>query len=138
MKRLSLALALLVAGAAACRKKPRVPQVAAATPASAPTSAAQQITTAPEPLPAWTQQPPALIMDGNRRVAVAVGMARADNEALARAAAEDRARASIARLLEGKSSTASVEMAVTGARIVQTYTAADGRVFVQLEAPAHR
>lgn len=124
------ALSLLTA---ACRKKT---EVAANSPA--PTPAAQQLSVAPEPLPDWATQPPRLVESGSRRMAVAVGVGSAANVALARSAAEAQARAAIGGLLERKASTASVEMAVSGARVVQTYTAADGRVYVQVEAPAHR
>ena len=137
------ALAALCAGGAACRKRPKAPRYGdslsqALVKLSSPTVAAQRISTSPEPLPPWTRQPPRLAISGSRRVAMAVGMANAGNLALSRAAAEARARAELGRLLHEKVSTAAEEMAVTGARVINTYTAADGRVFVELEAPAHR
>lgn len=137
------ALAALCLAGAACRKRPKAPRYGdslsqALVKVASPTLAAQQVSTAPEPLPPWTRQPPRLTMSGSRRVAMAVGMANAGSLALSRAAAEARARAEIGRLLHEKASTAAEEMAVSGARVINTYTAADGRVFVELQAPAHR
>jgi hypothetical protein len=100
--------------------------------------AAETVTPAPEPLPAWTQRPAEIVPQGSRRVARAVGSARAADLVLARAAAEDKARAAIARLIDGKASVAGVEVAVTGAQVTQTYTAGDGTVYVELTAPVHR
>jgi hypothetical protein len=132
--RRAAAAAFLFLLAGACKKKPAAPRVEGA----APSAAARQISTQPEPLPAWTQREPRVERRGSRRYAVAVGQAAAVNLALARAAAEERARALLAPMLSGKPPGGSFEGPVSGARIEQAYTAADGRVFVELSAPVLR
>ena len=117
-------------------KKPQAPEVSASE--SKPVLVAAALAVATEPPPSWTAAPPAVIMRGRKRYAVAVGQALTGEKALARAAAEERARAEILRLLHGKHSGVSVQGAVIGAQVKRSYTAPDGRVFVELEAPVHR
>lgn len=134
MKRSAAAVASLVLLAGGCKKKPAPPPVASTT----VTAAARAVSTNPEPLPAWTQREPRVERRGSKRYAVAVGQAAAGNLALARAAAEERARALLAPMLSGKAPGGSFEGPVSGAQIEQTYTSADGRVFVELSAPVLR
>ena len=55
------------------------------------------------------------------------------NEMLARIAAEDRARADLLRLIQGKSPDASAEGEVKGTQAVEFYNAGRGVVYVRLE-----
>lgn len=126
--------------------KPQAPKVDdAKTPAapklvvvSSPTAAGLPVLLPPELLPSWTKAAPAIVAKGSRRYARAVGSYHAGDLALSRSAAEDRARASIAKLLYGQASLASEEVTVTGAQITRTFTSRDGTVFVELSAPVHR
>src|SRR5437764_705745 len=82
--------------------------------------------------PKWTTAKPHYETRGGRVFAVAVGKAKDKNEALARAVAEERARAELARLLQGKPLNASVEEEVKGGRVVEVYNAGRGVVYVRL------
>lgn len=135
------AVALLALSPAACKRRPKAPKAsgapaAAAAIAASPTEAGLSLPAASEPLPAWTQEPAHFSRRGSRRVAVSVGRADAGGLALSRAAAEGRARAELARLLQGLPTGSEVSGPVVGARIRRTYTAKDGSVYVELEAPA--
>jgi hypothetical protein len=64
---------------------------------------------------------------------VAVGKAKERNAALARVAAEERARADLLRLIQGNPPRASAEGKVKGARAVEVYESWGGVVYVRLE-----
>lgn len=119
------------------RRRAAPPAVPAATGADR-AAGVKAVTTSPEPLPEWTKRKPEIVTEGARRVAHAVGSAHAGDLALSRAAAEDRARYELARLVDGRASVVGSEVTVNGARVVQTYSAADGTVYVELAAPVHR
>jgi|GEM_PF-1520566 len=87
--------------------------------------------------PRWTRAKPHYETRGARRFAVAVGEATDKNIPLARSAAEERARADIARLIGGLPPGADVpKTQVKGAQAVAFYEAGGGRVFVRLELDA--
>lgn len=90
--------------------------------------------------PSWTNQRPHFVEHAGERYATAVGHARrVDNLPLARAVAEDRARADLARLLEGRAPAADVSAPLPGARLTDSYTVKrDGEVYVRMEVPAPR
>ena len=83
--------------------------------------------------PKWTMAKPHFETRAGRVFAVAVGKAKDENKSLARVAAEDRARADLLRLIQGKSPSANVEGAVKGAQAVEVYDAGRGVVYVRLE-----
>ena len=83
--------------------------------------------------PRWTRAKPHFETRAGRVFAVAVGKAQGENEALARVAAEDRARADLLRLIQGTPPNASAEGEVRGARAVEVYDAGGGVVYVRLE-----
>jgi hypothetical protein len=83
--------------------------------------------------PKWTRTRPHFEIRNRRVFAVAVGKAQDANEALATAAAEERARASLLRLLQGKSPGADVMGEVKGARVVEVWRARGGIVYARLE-----
>ncbi len=83
--------------------------------------------------PKWTGAKPHFELRAGRVFAVAVGKAKDTNAALARVAAEEWARASLLRLIQEKSQSASVEGAVKGAQAVEVYDAGGGVVYVRLE-----
>jgi hypothetical protein len=83
--------------------------------------------------PRWTRAKPHFETRAGRVFAVAVGKAKDQNTSLARVAAEDRARAGLLRLIQGKSPRASAEGEVKGAQAVEVYDAGNGVVYVRLE-----
>lgn len=106
----------------------------ALTPGAAGNSAWAQQGNSRAGLPAWALQPPHFVVREGRLWAVAVGQARARNLALARAAAADRARAALLRLLKRAPSQAAVEGTLYGSRISEAFVSRKGRVFIQVEA----
>ena len=83
--------------------------------------------------PKWTRADPHFETRAGRVFAVAVGKAKDKNAALARVAAQDRARADLLRLIQGRPSGASAEGEVKGAQAVSVYNAGRGTVYVKLE-----
>ena len=83
--------------------------------------------------PTWTRAKPHFETRAGRVFAVAVGKAKDRNASLARVAAEDRARADLLRLIQGKSQSASAEGEVKGAQAVDVYDAGGGLIYVRLE-----
>jgi hypothetical protein len=89
--------------------------------------------------PRWTRAKPHFEHRGGKAFAVAVGQAQDQKDrALARVTAEERARADILRLIQGKPSSASASGQVNGVVPVQVYEASGGTVYVrvELEMPA--
>ncbi len=90
-------------------------------------------------MPAWTQERPHFFAQDGRQFASAVGRARTVDPALARAAAEDRARVDLLRLLHGGTPGGSFQGALAGARMTDAFTSKrTGEVFVRLEVEANR
>jgi hypothetical protein len=83
--------------------------------------------------PRWTKAKPHFETRDGHVFAVAVGKAKDDNEALATAAAEERARAELLRFLQGKSPGADVSGQVRGAVAAAVWRAGRGVVYVRLE-----
>ena len=83
--------------------------------------------------PAWTRRKPMVVKRGRERVAIAVGYAKFDNPALARAAAEGRARAELLRYLQKKHAKESFDGELSGAFIVDVWGRRDGSTYVRLE-----
>lgn len=88
------------------------------------------------PRPRWTRAKPHFELRDGRRIAVAAGYAKDADPSLARSAAEDRARAGLLRLLQGKPPDSAAEGWVRGAKVVDVYNAGRGRVYVRLELDA--
>lgn len=89
--------------------------------------------------PGWTKAKPHFETRFGRVFAVAVGKAKDANPALARAAAEARAREGLLKLVEGRPDAAFVQGSVQGARVAEFYTTWLGTVYARLEletAPA--
>ena len=86
--------------------------------------------------PAWTRESPHFFSRGGLRFGSAVGWARSGNIALARAAAEDRARVDLLRLIKGVKAEEAVAGALPGARIMDSFTSSEGKVFVRVEVGA--
>jgi hypothetical protein len=86
--------------------------------------------------PRWTRAKPHFERRDGRLIAVAAGTAKDANPSLARAAAEDRARAGLLLLLQGKPPDADAQGWVRGAKLVDVYKAGRGRVYVRLELDA--
>lgn len=87
------------------------------------------------PRPAWTRRAPRIERRAGKRYAVAVGAVASDNLALARAAAEERARANLLRFLQRKAAFQDLEGRVVGAVVADSYAGRDGMVWVRLELP---
>jgi hypothetical protein len=135
VRRLAAAALLLCA----CGREPQEADRRPGEPARVSLStSALAMSVQPQPLPGWTQRAPEIVARGSRRYARAVGAARTGDLGLSRSAAQDRARLQIAQLLHGKASVVGRTVAVEGAQIVQSHTAGDGTVYVELEAPVHR
>lgn len=138
-----LAGALLVA--AACGKKKDaarssavpVPKAFSAPLTDATAEGAARAPAAAEPAeaaPAWVRESPHFFMRDGARFASAVGSSRSRNAGLARAAAEDRARVDLIRLIDGVAPDGAVEGALSGAQPTDFFTSKkDGQVFVRLE-----
>lgn len=130
-----LAAALVVVTACGKKKDPNRNEKLSA-PVSAPDSALKdKLASEPaELLPAWAQEVPHFFVRDGVRFASAVGHARVRNVALARSAAEDRARVDLLRLIEGAAPDGAVEGALPGAHTTDSFTSKkDGQVFVRLE-----
>jgi hypothetical protein len=142
------ALAAALLAFSACGKKKDASRIETpAFPASAEYSAlVDTITSEPralpgtqtsEVLPAWALEPAHFFNRGGRRFASAVGRAEAGDFALARTAAEDRARVDLLKLLEGAGSKDAVEGSLPGARMTNSFTSKrGGQVFVRVEVEA--
>lgn len=84
--------------------------------------------------PRWTRAKPHFERRGGKTFAVAVGQAQDQKDrALARASAEERARADLLRLIQGKAPNASAQGQLNGAVPVQVYEAGKGTVYVRVE-----
>ena len=83
--------------------------------------------------PKWTKAKPHFETRAGRVFAVAVGKAKDTNTALARVAAEDRARADLLRLVRGTPPNASAEGVVKGAQAVAVYDAGPEGVYIRVE-----
>jgi hypothetical protein len=83
--------------------------------------------------PSWVNEAPHFFKRGGRTFASAVGRARIADLPLARSAAQDRARADLLRLLQGKTATGRVEGELRGARVTDSYQSKKDGVFVRLE-----
>ena len=89
---------------------------------------------APEAAPAWALERPHFFERDGRRFACAVGRAKVANVGLARAAAEDRARVELVKLITGAAEGEAVEASLRGARMTDSFTSkTDGQVFVRVE-----
>ena len=89
--------------------------------------------------PRWTKAKPHFETRSGRVFAVAVGKAKDANPALARAAAEARAREGLLKLIEGRPDAAFVQGSMQGARVAEFYITWLGTVYARLEletAPA--
>lgn len=112
----------------------RAGQPAGPAPASRPAKAKRR---PPRPsadlVPRWAKQKPRFMERGGRRLAVAVGSATTENQALGRSVAQDRARAALLRLLQGKPAGADAEGTLAGARVVNSFRTKGGRHYVEVE-----
>jgi hypothetical protein len=106
-----------------------------AAPTDALSGASDSLTTIPPHVgaPAWTQETAHYDRRGVRRFASAVGWARIGDPALAREAAEERARGELLRFLHGGPAVGAVEGPLAGARTTDFYAAKDGLVFARVE-----
>jgi hypothetical protein len=87
--------------------------------------------------PVWTREAPHYFVRDGLRYASAVGRARVGNLSLSRAAAQDRARVSLLRLLRDDSSDALVSGFLQGARITDSFDATNGgETFIRVEVNA--
>lgn len=120
----TLVVALLLATCAA----------AAAPPAAPKSSPAPRVVR--KARPKWTKARPHFEKRGEKRIAVAVGRAKAANLALARTAAEDNGRAALLKLIQGKGPAESGEGLVNGAQAVEFFEAAQDVVYVRMEMAA--
>lgn len=92
-----------------------------------------------ERLPAWVDESPHFFNRDGRRFAAAVGGAQVKNQALARAAATDRARADLLRLIKGGRPADALAGVLTGARVTDAFASRmRGQVFVRVEVEAAR
>jgi hypothetical protein len=97
--------------------------------------AGQPVALARARLPGWARESPRFFNRGGRRFASAVGSARAENRALARVAATDRARADLLRFINGATAGEAITGELSGARVTNAYTSRTrGEVFVRVEA----
>lgn len=138
LRRLALVLALL---AAACGKRKEAARLTPA-PVKAEAPLTDTISDGPakpafaepaEVVPAWAKEAPHFFMRDGVRFASAVGSVRFANVVLARAAAEDRARADLIRLIGGGTPDGAVEGALPGASPTDFFTKKNGQVFVRVE-----
>lgn len=141
-------LTVALAVACSCGKKKEESRVGKLSPppqvlAAAPTDALSGRPAVPAPapprerLPAWTRERPRFFDRDGRRFASAVGSAQVGNPALARAAAEDRARADLLRLIAGGASGDALSGTLRGARITDAFTSKKrGKVFIRVEVDA--
>jgi hypothetical protein len=86
--------------------------------------------------PAWTQEAPRFFSRGGVRLASAVGWAKSRNISVGRAAAEDRARVDLLRLISGLPSANAVSGDLPGASATDAYTSKDGMIYVRVEIAA--
>lgn len=141
-----LRLAAFVALVAACGKNDpgRVAKSPSPSPKASPAAApagwafAASVPHGGEGLPSWARERPHFFDQNGRRFASAVGHAQIGNLALARMAAQDRARADILRLIQGNSAASSAEGTLRGARVTDFFASRKGQVYVRVEAEAER
>ena len=85
-------------------------------------------------MPAWVHESPHFLNHDGRRFAAAVGSAQADNPALARVAATDRARADLLKLIQGGEPGDALAGVLTGSRVTDAFASkTQGLVFVRVE-----
>jgi hypothetical protein len=143
-RRYSGLLAAALAALSACGKKKDAgrsetlsPPAAASDSALVDRLAGQPSAQPGEILPAWAREKPHFFEREGRRYASAVGRARVRDAALARAAAEDRARGDLLRLIAGGAPGAAIEGSLLGSRMTDSFTSKeDGQVFVRVEVQA--
>jgi hypothetical protein len=132
------ALGLILLGAAACGKKSDERRSAKpVAPVTAPDKPlVDAIVKQSGAVPAWTLEAPHFFSRDGARFASAVGWAKAGNAALGRAAAEDRARVDLLRLIAGAPSPNALAGNLPGARMTDSYASKEGKIFVRVEVPA--
>ena len=143
-------LAAVLAVASACGKKKDEGRAGKLSPPAAPSDSALVDDVARQPsaplpeqprevLPAWASESPHFFNRGGRRFASAIGWASGGNPALARAAAEDRARVDLLRLIKGGAAGGPLQGALPGARMTDSFASKQGgKVFVRVEIRAAR
>ena len=90
----------------------------------------------PGDVPPWARENPRFFERDGRRFASAVGRVRVTDPALARSAAEDRARVELLKLIDGTAGTGTSTGALPGARMTDSFTSANGEVFIRVEVAA--
>jgi hypothetical protein len=130
------AVLALLAAAASCRREGDAEDPFFGVPRGAAPGPAQKGSPGQASVPDWTRLPPHLVVREGRLQAVAVGQAHAGNVSLARAVAEERARADLLRFLQGRAAEAEVKGLIAGAKVSNAFTSRRGRVYVELGVQA--
>lgn len=131
--RRSILAVLLAAAFAACGRGEQGQENKSPSPASRQSPAAASAPRIGEPLPSWARERPHFFDQNGRRFAAAVGRARIGNLALAQTAAQDRARADLLRLIQGKPAESRAKGTLRGARVTEIYASRNGQVYVRVE-----